>query len=119
MKFTIDEGRIHAWSADQAVHLIIVPRRSNMGEPTLVQVRSEPMPMFEVNPELATEVKGDWVWSGLGQDASRIVDMTCDALIKRLDPARASSPRTRIWRAKVLTSIHGAPLSSNRDAASR
>lgn len=117
MKFTIDDGRIHVWSADEAVHLIIIARRSTMAEPTRVQVRCEPMPMFEVEPELATDIRGDWVWSGLGNDAARIVDMACAALITRLDPAKASSPRARAWRAKVLTSIHGQSLPQVKGAA--
>lgn len=119
MKFTIDEGRIHVWSADEAVHLIILPRRSAMSEPTLVQVRCEPMPMFEVEPELAKEIVGDWVWTGVGDDAARIVDMSCAALITRLDPSRAASPRARAWRARVLTSIHGKSSTSSKDAAAR
>jgi len=119
MKFTIDEGRIHVWSDDEAVHLIILPRRSLMTEPTRVQVRSEPMPMFEVEPELAEEIKGDWVWSGLGEDAVRIVDMTCAALTTRLDPAKAASPRARAWRTRVLTSIHGESLAGSKSAATR
>lgn len=117
MKFTIDEGRIHVWSADEAVHLIILPRRSPMAEPTLVQVRCEPMPMFEVEPELAKDIVGDWVWSGLGDDAIRIVDMSCAALITRLDPSRASSPRARDWRARVLASLHGKTLPRSTGAA--
>jgi len=113
MKYTIEDGRIHVWSNDEAVHLMIIARRSPTSDATLAQVRCEPMPMFEVKPEQAKEITGDWTWTGSAADASRIVDMTAAALLTRLAPEKAASKRASAWRARVLNSLFG-PLDAEK-----
>lgn len=106
MRLTIEAGRLHVWTADHQVHLIIRPRRALDGEHTFLQLRAEPMPLVDMRPEEGSDMPADqWIWTGTPDDATRIVDQVVEQLTKALQPSSQVSKASQEWRARVLVSL--------------
>ena len=104
---TIDNGSLNLWSADQQVHLHIVPRRSPLGDPTLIQLRCAPAPRVELHPEQAPSAPPmeAWVWNGSPADAQRICDQALASVAAWLHRPNSSSARSVAWRQHVRNGL--------------